>query len=127
MSLSFFLHVAHLAFSLTGIVVIGYGVCRAFLMFLCTVFSKKKVPCMFQHARLVLCRNIVFGLEFMVASDVVRTMASPDYSNIIFLGGLVIIRTVLSYFLTSALRVEVGLTVGVGIFFSLSLFLYERK
>jgi len=90
----------HLAFSLTGIAVIGYGVFYSFTMFLVNVVSRKKSACIFQHARLVLCQSIIFGLEFMVASDVVRTMVAPDYTNVIILGGLVVIRTILSYFLT---------------------------
>lgn len=100
MSLSMLLYSIHLGFSLIGIVVISYGVLRSFYLFLTDIVAKKKVPCLFQHARLILCQSIIFGLEFLVASDVVRTMVSPDYNNIMILGGLVVIRTGLSFFLS---------------------------
>lgn len=104
LSLSFLLYSIHLGFSLTGIAVITYGVGRSFFIFLKNILFPQKETCLFEHARLILCQSIIFGLEFMVASDVVRTMAAPDFTNIIILGGLVIIRTILSYFLTQEME-----------------------
>ena len=51
------------------------------------------------HVRLEFGRNIVLGLEFFVAADIIQTVVTPDYYEIGLLGALVIIRTVLSYFL----------------------------
>ncbi len=42
---------------------------------------------------------LLLGLEFMVAADIVRTIARPTLTELGLLGGLVAIRTVLSYFL----------------------------
>lgn len=42
-------------------------------------------------------RAILLGLEFLVAGDIVRTVAvSPTLMNVAVLGGIIIIRTVLS-------------------------------
>ena len=98
MSLSFVLYFAHLVFSSLGILVISYGVARAVLLFLINVFFKRKAACTFYHARLVLCENIIFGMDFMIASGVTR-IVSLDYMNMVLLGGLIIIRITFSYFL----------------------------
>ena len=41
---------------------------------------------------------ILLGLEILVAADLVRTVAvEPTLSNVVILGGIVLIRTVLSF------------------------------
>jgi uncharacterized membrane protein len=99
-SLAFVLYSAHLAFSAIGLAVITVGVVKSTLMFLKDLFANKKSSCFYYHSRIILCSHIIFGMEFMVASDIIRTMAAPDYMNLIILAGLVGIRTVLSFFLT---------------------------
>lgn len=50
-------------------------------------------------------RAILLGLEFLVAGDIVRTVAvSPSLLSITILGGIIIIRTILS--MTLQLEVE---------------------
>ncbi len=44
--------------------------------------------------------KIVFGLDFLVASDILRTIVAPSQQEILFLGATVSIRTVMGYFLT---------------------------
>ena len=43
--------------------------------------------------------RILLGLEFFVAADVIKTILEPTYEDLILLGALVAIRTVVSYFL----------------------------
>jgi uncharacterized membrane protein len=43
---------------------------------------------------------LLLGLEFLVAADIVRTLIRPDLDGIIILGLVVIIRTIVSYFLS---------------------------
>jgi uncharacterized membrane protein len=46
-------------------------------------------------------RSLLLGLEFLVAADVVRTVAlEPTLSNVAVLGLLVLVRTFLSWTLT---------------------------
>lgn len=51
------------------------------------------------HMRIQLGRSIVLALEFLLASDIIQTIVTPDYYEIGMLAILVIIRTVLTYYL----------------------------
>lgn len=93
----------HHVISYIGIGIILWGVVRSVLDIVNNYVSKKK-DTFFRSARMVLCQHIVFGLEFMVAGDVIRTIILPDYHTLAILGGLVVIRTVLSYFVDIELR-----------------------
>ena len=43
-------------------------------------------------------RSILLGLEFLVAADIIRTVAvTPDARSVAVLGGIVLIRTFLSF------------------------------
>lgn len=42
---------------------------------------------------------LLLALEFMIAADIVATFTHPTLNDIAFLGGIVAIRTVISYFL----------------------------
>jgi uncharacterized membrane protein len=50
-------------------------------------------------ARLELGRYILAGLELLIVADVIRTAISFRIEGIIFLGGLVLIRSAISWFL----------------------------
>jgi uncharacterized membrane protein len=39
------------------------------------------------------------GLEFLIAADIIRTIIRPTLEELAILGGIVVIRTVISYFL----------------------------
>jgi len=43
--------------------------------------------------------RILIGLEFFVAADVIKTVLEPTFQDLILLGALVTIRTVVGYFL----------------------------
>jgi uncharacterized membrane protein len=54
--------------------------------------------------RRFLGRSILLGLELLVAADIIRTVAiAPTLSSVIVLGGIVVIRTFLSF----SLEVEI--------------------
>ncbi len=55
-------------------------------------------------ARLQVGKAIVFAVEIMLASDILRTMITPDYYSIGLLACLVIIRSALTYFLHLELK-----------------------
>ncbi len=44
--------------------------------------------------------KIVFGLDFLISGDVLRTIVAPTLEKVIFLGAIVGIRTVMVFFLT---------------------------
>lgn len=47
---------------------------------------------------------IILGLEFMIVSDLLNTIMKRDRESLIILGALVIIRTVISYFLGKEMK-----------------------
>ena len=49
--------------------------------------------------RAILGTYILFGLEFMIAADIIHTFIRPSQEDLIVLGTIVAIRTVISYFL----------------------------
>lgn len=42
---------------------------------------------------------LLLGLEFLIAADIIGTVVKPTLTDVAILGGIVIIRTVISYFL----------------------------
>ena len=42
---------------------------------------------------------LLLGLEFLIAADVIQTVVKPTITDVAILGGIVVIRTVISYFL----------------------------
>jgi len=57
----------------------------------------------YETVRTVFARSILLGLEFLVAADIIRTVAvQPSLENVAVLGLIVLIRTFLSF----ALEVE---------------------
>lgn len=50
--------------------------------------------------RAVLGTYILFGLEFMIAADIIHTFIRPTQEDLIVLATIVAIRTVISYFLS---------------------------
>lgn len=59
----------------------------------------------YRRFRLNLGRAILLGLEFLVAADIIRTVSDePTLSGVIVLGGIVLIRTFLSFTLTVELE-----------------------
>lgn len=54
--------------------------------------------------RLQLGRGLTLGLEFTVASDILRTAVAPTRQDILNLGSIVLLRTLLNYFLEQEIR-----------------------
>ena len=80
--------------------VIAGAVIRGIIAYLRQFFSRSR-----QHfdstelIRLQLGRVLALGLEFTVASDILRTAVAPTRQDILNLGAIVLLRTLLNYFL----------------------------
>lgn len=57
-----------------------------------------------QVARCELGTKLVFALELMIVSDLLQTIISRSIDDLIFLGGLVVIRTTIAYFLNREIQ-----------------------
>jgi len=93
--------------SIIGIIIISWGVLVVGVQFLYTeyvLFKKdqdQKKDLNFLRRNLSL--YILLGLEFMVAGDIIHTVLRPSKQDLIILGSIVAIRTVISYFLNKEL------------------------
>ena len=59
---------------------------------------QRKTGDVYRVFRQQLGRSILLGLEFLVAADIIRTVAvTPDARSVAVLGGIVLIRTFLSF------------------------------
>jgi uncharacterized membrane protein len=54
--------------------------------------------------RLKLGSYLVLALEIFIASDIIKTVITPSWEGLGILGAIVVIRTILSYFLTRDLK-----------------------
>lgn len=78
-----------------GVMIILFGAIKSVLKFFNAVHTKQH-PTIFNLIRQTFACYIVLGLEFLLASDIIMTIMAPDYYTLGILGGLVIIRTVMT-------------------------------
>ncbi len=88
--------------SLIGVIIIIIGVLRGLWEFLHCQYNSfrnnDRVP--LDDIRYDLGRYLLLGLEFFIAADVVHTVIQPTLEEVAVLAAIVIIRTIISYFLT---------------------------
>jgi uncharacterized membrane protein len=87
-----------------GIAIIVLGTLGATLVALWQVLQGRSGEKAFTLYRSNLGRAILLGLEFLVAADIISTVAiEPSLQSLLILGGIVLIRTFLSF----SLEVEI--------------------
>ncbi len=80
--------------------VVGIGVLIGMLRYLWHfIRPDEKTVNATESIRLRLGRTLALGLEFTVASDILRTAVAPTRQDILNLGAIVLLRTLLNYFL----------------------------
>lgn len=83
-----------------GTLVIVLGLVRATYRY---ILSGQEIEDPYRRLRQDIGRGILLGLEFLVAADIIRTVAvTPSMQGVLILGLIVLIRT----FLSMALQVE---------------------
>lgn len=85
-----------------SLVVITYGSVLAIFSFISNEFSRAKDKFSFKKLNTIKINfsyYLLLGLDFLIASDVVRTIMDNTLHDLTILGISVVIRTVLSYFL----------------------------
>ena len=85
-------------------VVIGGAIGRGILSYISQLFSRRQNFDFTEVIRLQLGRVLALGLEFTVASDILRTAVAPTRQDIVNLGAIVLLRTLLNYFLEREIR-----------------------
>ncbi|MBA3311750.1 MAG: DUF1622 domain-containing protein [Planctomycetaceae bacterium] len=83
---------------IAGVTIVLIGAAFATLHFLKCVVQRQPFEQAFRAYRSNLGRGILLGLEFLIAGDIIGTVAvEPNPTNLLVLAGIVLIRTFLSY------------------------------
>ena len=88
--------------NLFGIMIVFWGFVVAAIAFIRMKLHRHAIVYFLKEAneiRAVLGTYILFGLEFMIAGDIIHTFIKPSQEDLIVLATIVAIRTVISYFL----------------------------
>lgn len=92
---------AHI-FGFVGAALIVYGGLRAMIQILQReLFHATNT---YNEIRREFTHKIVFGLEFFIAGDVLTTLIAPTQQELIILGAVVLIRTILGFFLSKDIK-----------------------
>jgi uncharacterized membrane protein len=86
--------------------VISIAVLRALVAYLVQLVTpaRRSFDVAVEDIRLRLGRALVLGVEFSLASDILRTAVAPTRRDILTLGAIVLLRTLLNYFLEREIR-----------------------
>lgn len=93
------------ALNIIGALITIWGIIVSSMAFLKKEFLRKEdcVKCN-EAIRIKLGSYLVLALEFFIASDIIKTIITPTWQGLGILGAIVIIRTILSYFLTKDIK-----------------------
>jgi uncharacterized membrane protein len=85
------------AIDFTGVAVIAVGALIGVIRFVQDVARQERLTEAYDRLRTFLGRSLLLGLEFLVAGDIIKTVAiEPTFDSVIVLAIIVLVRTVLS-------------------------------
>lgn len=91
--------------NIIGALITIWGIIISLLDFLKKeIFERKDAVKLNEAIRIKLGSYLVLALEFFIAGDIVKTIITPTWQSLGILGAIVVIRTILSYFLTKDLK-----------------------
>ena len=93
-----------LAVEAVGAAIVGFGALATVVVYLLSVFGIRKRS--YTEIRLFLGRYLALGLEFQLGSDILSTAVAPTIAEVKILAAIVVIRTVLNYFLSKEIERE---------------------
>ena len=99
--------ISNVSFSLNiiGALITIWGILISLVEFLKKeIFAREKSVQLNEAIRIKLGSYLVLALEFFIAGDIVKTIITPTWKSLGILGAIVVIRTILSYFLTKDLK-----------------------
>ena|SRR5207249_2967607 len=102
-----YLHHASFGIGFLGVLVIVFGVLCGLVRFVRAEFAAARglsVEDDRKRLRHVLGYYLLLGLEFLIAADIIDTLMKPSVQDLIVLGAIVVIRTVISYSLNAELK-----------------------
>src|SRR5690349_21847697 len=99
-----YLHHASFGIGVLGVLVIVFGVLCGLVRFVRSEFAAARGSSVDEERkqlRHVLGYCLPLGLEFLIAADILDTLMKPGTQDLVILGAIVAIRTVISYSLNS--------------------------
>ena len=93
--------------SVISLLIVTYGALIAILSFILN--ELKRITGTYtltniRKLRAVFGNYLLLGLEFLIASDILKTVLEPTMNELIILGGIVVVRTILSVFLNKEIK-----------------------
>lgn len=95
------LHILREGIGFIGILVITAGALNA--VYQLVIYARYGLLNL-NDVRLRFADSILLGLEFLVGADIIGSLVTPDYYNLGLVAIIVMIRSVLSYFLSRELQ-----------------------
>ena len=102
-----YLHHTSFGIGVLGVLVIVFGVTCGLVRFVGAELRAARgadVEDDRKRLRHVLGYYLLLGLEFLIAADIIDTLMKPSVQDLIVLGAIVLIRTVISYSLNAELK-----------------------
>ena len=87
-----------------GAAIVGIGALSTAFRYTLTLVGLRHYT--YTEIRLYLGRFLALGLEFQIGADILSTAVAPTFDDVLLLGAIVVIRTVLNYFLSKELERE---------------------
>lgn len=104
-----YLHHTSFGIGVLGVLVICFGVASGLWRFVRSEFNAAhgiNVDEARRELRHLLGYYLLLGLEFLIAADIVDTLMKPTLNDLLVLGVIIVIRTVISYSLNAELKSE---------------------
>jgi uncharacterized membrane protein len=104
-----YLHHASFTIGVLGVLVIVFGVACGLVRFVRAEIRAARGVDADQdrkHLRRLLGYYLLLGLEFLIAADIIDTLMKPSVQDLLVLGAIMLIRTVISYSLNAELKSE---------------------
>jgi uncharacterized membrane protein len=96
---------ASFTLNIIGALITIWGIIVSLLEFLKKeILARSETIKLNEAIRIKLGSYLVLALEFFIAGDIVKTIITPTWQSLGILGAIVVIRTILSYFLTKDLK-----------------------
>lgn len=103
------LHQASFVIGVLGVMVICFGVVTGLVRFVHSEIGAARganVEVARKQLRYLLGYYLLLGLEFLIAADIIDTLMKPTPQDLVVLGVVIVIRTVISYSLNAELSAE---------------------
>ena len=104
-----YLHYVSVSIGVLGVLVIVFGILTGLIRLVRAEVKAARGGSMDEDRRRlrhVLGYYLLLGLEFLIAADIIDTLMKPNVQDLIVLGAIVLIRTVISYSLNAELKSE---------------------